>query len=219
MATDVFVSVGRTFKPEQEAYVSAVEQLLRTNGLTPRTVGRVDFTSGQPLQRIAEVMEGCSGTVVLAFERTYSADAIEFRGTPEERRRGPLGLPTIWNQIEAAMAYVHKQPLLVIVENGVKSEGLLEARYDWYVQWITVDVSALNDVQFQGVFADWRRRVEEWAPRAPAQRPALDPHQLSVGDLVRSMKIPQLWGVVAALLAVLSVTAAVAFTLGQAASG
>ena len=44
------------------------------------------------------------------------------------------GLPTVWNQIEAAMAYTLGRPLLVIVEDGLVSEGLLEGKYDWIVQ-------------------------------------------------------------------------------------
>ena len=40
MSKWVFFSVGRTFNDEQEAFVEAMEDLLESNGLTPRTVGR-----------------------------------------------------------------------------------------------------------------------------------------------------------------------------------
>ena len=36
-----------------------------------------------------------------------------------------IRLPTVWNQIEAAMAHMHEIPLLVIAERGLREEGLL----------------------------------------------------------------------------------------------
>ena len=40
MSTDVFLSVGRTYLPEQEAFVADLEATLRGVGVNPRTVGR-----------------------------------------------------------------------------------------------------------------------------------------------------------------------------------
>lgn len=39
MATDVFVSVGRASTPSQEAFIVAVEDLLRTKGFSLRRCG------------------------------------------------------------------------------------------------------------------------------------------------------------------------------------
>jgi hypothetical protein len=58
------------------------------------------------------------------------------------------------------MAYVLGYPLLVIVEDGLKDEGLLEARYDWYVQHVLLSRESLTTPEFQGIFADWKKRVE-----------------------------------------------------------
>ncbi len=57
------------------------------------------------------------------------------------------------------MAYVLGHPLLVIVENGARDEGLLETGYDWYVQRVDLDPATFGKKQFIGVFADWKRRV------------------------------------------------------------
>jgi hypothetical protein len=43
MSTDVFLRVGRTYLPEQEAFVAGLEATLRGVGVNPRTVGRSDF--------------------------------------------------------------------------------------------------------------------------------------------------------------------------------
>lgn len=159
MTIDVFISVGRTATPEQEAFVSAVEEYLRANGLNPRALGRSDFSSLQPLKFIEQVMNDCSGTVVLAFERIHVFEGVELEGGADEKQIIDAKVPTIWNQIEAAMAYVLKQPLLVIVEKGLRNEGLLEFGYDWYVQWVNVDPAIVEGREFVGVFADWKKRV------------------------------------------------------------
>jgi hypothetical protein len=133
---NVFVSVGGTATEQQEAFVRAVEDRLRSEGLVPHTVGRNTFSADAPLKTVTELLDRCSGTVVIALERSYFASGTEKRGGPKESALADIRLPTPWNQIEAAMAYARGLPLLLVVEAGLKSEGLLERGYDWYVQWV-----------------------------------------------------------------------------------
>ena len=162
MEKKIFLSVGRTSTKEQEDFVKAVEDFLQSHGLIPQTLGRTFFSSIQPLKAVDDLMRQCCGVVVVAFERIQIVTGIEKRGSPEEHRLESTALPTVWNQIEAAMAYTLSHPLLVIIENGLRSEGLLERGYDWYVNWVNLSEVALNEKEFQGVFADWRRRVDEF---------------------------------------------------------
>lgn len=130
MADKIFLSVGKTSNEQQDAFVEAIEGYLQAQGFTPQTVGRTYFSSLQPLKAIDELMHQCVGTVIVAYERTHIANGLDRRGHPSQREVNSLNLPTVWNQIEAAMAYSLGQPLLVIVENGLKNEGLLEVGYD-----------------------------------------------------------------------------------------
>jgi hypothetical protein len=160
MSINVFLSVGSASTPEQEQFITALEKYLSSNGLTPQTVGRTYFKNQTPLKSITECMASCDGTVILAFERLYIQDGTERRGG---KRQGPVGnvtLPSVWNQIEAAMAYSLGHPLLVLVENGIKSEGLLEEKYDWYVKWIDLNETAFAEPAFIGVFTDWKVAVQ-----------------------------------------------------------
>ncbi|MGD2078660.1 MAG: hypothetical protein PVH18_09775 [Chloroflexota bacterium] len=162
MSGKIFLSVGSTSNERQENFVTAVEQHLQANDLVPQTVGRTYFTSQQPLKAIDELMRQCVGTVIIAYERLHIGDGIERRGSPKEKGIRAVNLPTPWNQIEAAMAYSLGHPLLVIVENGIKSEGLLEVGYDWYVQWVDLDPAELLQPSYAGAFADWKRRCEQY---------------------------------------------------------
>jgi hypothetical protein len=163
MNTKIFLSVGRTFTPQQELFVSTLESFLTSQGFIPQTVGRTYFSSQQPLKAVMELMDECAGTIILAFERTQIIQAFEKRGSKDERQITDLKLPTVWNQIEATIAYSKGHPLLVIVENGLKAEGLLEQGYDWYVQSVPLNQDALSGREFQGMFSDWKRRVEQSA--------------------------------------------------------
>lgn len=162
MPAKVFLSVGSTANDTQEDFVRLMERFLESSGLTPQTVGRSYFSSKQPLAAIDELLQECAGTVIIAYERIHLATAVEKRGGPKEKPLDGLNLPTVWNQIEATMAYTLGHPLLVLVEKGLKYEGLLEEGYDWFVQEIDLDQSVFDNRMFQGVFADWKKRIGQY---------------------------------------------------------
>ena len=157
---DVFVSVGGTSNEQQEVFVRALEDRLRSEGIVPHTVGRNTFSSDAPLKTVTELLDKCSGAVVIALERSFFTSGVDKRGGPKESSLSNVKLPTPWNQIEAAMAYSRNLPLMVVVENGLRSEGLLEHGYDWYVLWIEPVPSALATLEFNGVLADWKFKME-----------------------------------------------------------
>lgn len=164
----VFVSVGATATAEQESFVRSIEDRLRSESLIPKTVGRNTFSADAPLKAITELMEKCSGIVVIALERSYFPSGLDKRGGPRQGSLADVRLPTPWNHIEAAMAYTKHLPLLVIVEAGLKAEGLLEPGYDWYVQTVPLEATALASNEFNGVLADWKEKVLALKPGGDA---------------------------------------------------
>lgn len=180
--------------------------------INPNTVGRNTFSVDAPLKTVEELMDRCVGTVVLALERCYFPEGLEKRGGDNERSISKVALPTPWNHIEAAMAYSRKLPLLEIVQEGLKHEGLLEPGYDWYVQSIPLDEAYLNSAQFNGVLASWKAKVEA----SPAQQTSkstevtFDVSRMTVGQILGKLKPSHLWSVLVALCAAL----AGAFSLG-----
>lgn len=204
---NVFVSVGGAATEKQEAFVRAVEDRLRSEGLVPHTVGRNTFSADAPLKTVTELLDRCSGTVVIALERTYFAAGIEKRGGPKESALAEVKLPTPWNHIEAAMSYARGLPLMVIVEAGLKSEGLLERGYDWYVQWVNPEATALTSNEFNGVLASWKQKMMDTRKNAVSSK---TPADLTIAELLGGLKPVQLWSVLVALAALV----AGAFALG-----
>ena len=181
-----FCQRGKDESPrEQEEFVRAIEERLRAEGLTPCTVGRNTWTAGAPLKKVMELMAECTGAVIVALERTYFPLGIERRGHPEAHELRDIRLPTPFNQVEAAMAYAHARPLLVIIEAGLREEGLLERGNDWYVQRVkpTPDTSHHYGIQWRACklegTSDVLRTIEQIAKNTP--RCFADDHIAIVG--------------------------------------
>lgn len=205
---NVFVSVGATATNEQEAFVCAVEDRLRIEGLIPHTVGRNTFSSDAPLKTVTELLDKCAGTVVIALERMYFKSGVEKRGGPKQATLVGVRLPTPWNQIEAAMAYSRGHPLMIIVETGLKSEGLLESGHDWYVQWVNTDVLALTTTEFNEVLASWKQKMLLHSKKVEKSK---SPNELTFNELFVELKPIHRWSLLVALAALVGG----AFALGS----
>lgn len=215
MSHNIFLSVGRTSTSEQENFVRSIEKYLESNDLKPLTVGRTYYKNQQPLKSVEECLKECSGTLIIAFERTYIERGIEKRGSQNEMTLANSCLPTVWNQIEAAMSYALGMPILVVVENGIKSEGLLEKGYDWYVTWVNITDSILSNTEFIGIFNDWKKRAEQFnLKESKTETKQLETENLTIGQILNSLKPSQLWAIGTAFVTLLAGVAAIAYKIG-----
>lgn len=209
----IFISVGGTANDKQENFVRTIEERLRSENLIPNTVGRNKFSSDSPLKTILELMNESSGTIIIALERVYFPTGFEKRGGPKEKQLGEIKLPTPWNQIEAAIAYSKGLPLMLIIEEGLKEEGLLEKGHDWYVMWIKPDITSLATPEFNGVLASWKEKVEAYQNNKSAseEKRIQDPSTLTIGELIKNLKPSSLWTILVGLAGLIGG----AFALGQ----
>jgi hypothetical protein len=121
----VFLSVGSTYNELQEEFIKAFEVFLSQNGCERLTVGRGHYTSKQPVVEARNLMQTADGVVVIAFTRQIIEKAINEPGGLKENFINNRKLPTIWNQLEAAMAFGLGLPLLLIIEDGLYQEAML----------------------------------------------------------------------------------------------
>lgn len=194
----VFISVGRAGTNEQRLFIDAFEQRLYALGLQPHTIGRNTYTSGQPLERIRQEMEGCVGIAVIAYERYRIEQGVELAevgGEPEAvcGRR----YPTPWHHAELGMAYMLNLPVLVIAERGLHLECLLDRGHGWFIHNTPLSAEALRSDALAGVLNDWIQRLREKAAKRP------------LGLWVNSKRgtLPPIALIVAAVLALWMVTA------------
>lgn len=203
MAVDIFISVGKPFTKDHEAFVLALEDFLRANGLNPRAIGRNEFPHKNPLKFVDEVMRECSATIIIAFERVHVTDGAEKRGSAEEKPVQNQNITTAWNQIEAAMAYTIGHPLFVLVEHGCRTEGLLEAGYDWYVQRVAMSPDTLTTKAFVGSFMNWKAEVlarKGALADAPAST-SRDVDKMTLAQLFSSLRLSHFLTLIALVIA------------------
>lgn len=202
----VFISIGRPFHEEQNLFLASLMELLRQNDLDPRVINKTDYPTGNPLTDISRIMKECCGTIVVAYERTYYYSGIEKRASEEEKRVDEIKYTTPWNQIEAAMAYVLGMPILVLLEANVKEEGLLEEKYDWYVERVDIKESFLLKKSV-------RPRIEAWCKKVHARSPIafhkLLHQDVKLRDLVGTLSVKMAWQIAIAISVVFSVGLAV----------
>jgi hypothetical protein len=201
----VFISVGSTSNSQQEDFVGLIEDRLQSESLTPCTVGRNNFSADAPLKAVKELMNECSGILVIALERTFFEQGVEKRGGPNETGISQVKFATPWNQIESGMAYIKGPPILVIQEKGIRPEGLLEKGYDWYVMTVKLNRESITTPEFNGVLSSWKKKVEQYHNNRSKEviSTKINPSELTIGELISNMTPAQLWGVVAAIVALM----------------
>ncbi|MFS7382694.1 hypothetical protein AB6870_11470 [Rahnella inusitata] len=204
----VFLSVGSAVNSEQEAFVQAIENRLRSEGLTPFTLGRNHFSSEAPLKAITDLMDNCVGTVVIALERLYFPSGTERRGGENAISLLQTSITTPWNHIEAALSYSRGLPLLVIVTTEVRKEGLLEPGYDWFVQQVEPKASALNTNEFNGILASWKMKLGD---SKRLRKRNIEFEKMTIGEIISSLRPAHLCGIIGFF----STTAITAFALGS----
>lgn len=112
---DVFVSRPNDLGAEFQAGHDALENLLQTMGLRPRTLGRTDYPARSPLDEVIRLMSLCKGALVLGYPQIQVRDG-SIKGINQP---GGFWLPTEWNHIEASLAYSIGLPMLIVHHLGI----------------------------------------------------------------------------------------------------
>jgi len=218
-AHQIFLSVGNPDTDAQEQFVAAIEAYLVSHNCEPQTVGRSKYSGRQPVQAARDTIGECDGALVIAFERTRILDGLDRPGRANPTAIKGESHPTIWNQMEASMAYAHNLPLLSVVQQGVKRQGMLSDRIEWVAIEEDLQVGLLRTEKFKQVFAEWLVHVEEARTRktsaVKAEKAEPDLATLSVGYVMSHISIPQLIAILGGAFTLLSTVAAASFKAGQ----
>jgi hypothetical protein len=209
----VFMSCGTPHTQVLEDFVSAIEAQLKSHACIPETVGRSSYSLRQPVQAARDLIGKCDGAVVIAFERTRIIEALDKPDSADQKEIKNESHPTVWNQMEAAMAYAQRVPILIFVQRGLKRQGMLSDRLEWKAIESDLTPSLLKTEEFQQVFREWLSLVQD--RRTSPNKDEIDLAELQVGVLISRLKASQLWGLLVALFTVLAGVAGLAFKAGQ----
>jgi hypothetical protein len=157
---NIFISMGSPFTEAQAKFLDALMDMLRACDVEPRVINKTDYSTGNPLADISRVIRECQGAIIVAYERTFFDSGVEKRKSLLEKSITGVRYTTPWNQIEASMAFALGLPILVLMENGLREEGLLEEKYDWYIERLEVSSAAFLDNNIRARLMAWCRRVQ-----------------------------------------------------------
>jgi hypothetical protein len=149
MATPrIFISMGTPYNDQYLQFRDALEDFLR-NGCkaNPRIIDKNEYPSGNPLDKIRDVMRTCHGVLVVAYERTYLETGFEKRGSDRATPISQRKYTTPWNHIESAMAYSLGLPIYIICQEGIVPDGLIETKVDWYVLHTEISKNSFANTQ------------------------------------------------------------------------
>jgi hypothetical protein len=211
----IFLSCGSPDNEAQEDFVSLIEDHLRLNNCEPQTVGRSKYSARQPVQAARDLIGTCDGAIVIAFERTRIIQGIEKPNSTSPKIIEKESHPTIWNQMEASMAYAQKVPILTLVQSGLKRQGMLSDRLEWAAIESDLTQSVLRSEEFKQVFSEWLMYVGNEKNNRSKNKKELDIGQISVGQLIFSLKPNQMYAVIVAFVAIISASCLLSFKIGQ----
>lgn len=214
MSKKVFISKGSAATVEQRLFVDAILDTLKTVGLDPRIMNENEWSHEQPLKSIKKIIAECDGVVIIAFTRTVFEKGKEIKKDKTIELKD-ISLPTTWNHIEGALAYSFDIPILVIAENGLKSEGLIEKGYDWTVYWTDLTADVVKTDSFRGFVTSWKNAVEKSSiVGRPTGHDKIDYEKLTIGEIWKSLTLSQLWKIITAIITLLITVATISFKIG-----
>ena len=210
----IFLSAGSAYTEQQKKFIEAFEQFLLKQGCRPHTIGQTVYSANQPVLRARQEIQSCHGAIVLAFARYEIEKGSEYPQSKKEKPIAGTRLPTIWNHLEGGMAYGLDLPLLILVEKGLKRQGILSDRSEWFPQEIDLSLAILKDKRFNGIFDDWKRLTVERL-RSKERAPAKMIAGMSMFELAKGVGVHTGVKIIVALGSLLAATFGIGVWIGQ----
>lgn len=177
MGTLVFLSRAEPYRRGQREFLLLLRRHLAERGFDPRTVGETDFDMSG-MSAIRGLLMQSHGLLSVAFRRMVVHDGedrpdpdpdIELRSSQRVPMQSPTWLTTPWCHMETAMAYQMGLPILLLVEDGVRLEGVLEGgvlgqyppTFDVQRKARTLDDFFENTEKWHQLSATWEGHVRE----------------------------------------------------------
>ncbi len=120
---EIFVSRPNWIPEKFDKGLNSLYNLLKANGLNPRTIGQSDYPNKSPLDEVIRLLKKCEGTIVLGIPQIEITKGL-IKGKTLDY---DLHLGTEWNHIEAALSHSLDLPMLIVhhktVVRGIFDRG------------------------------------------------------------------------------------------------
>lgn len=157
----VFFSYPNPFLESQVKFTTEIEKYLRGRGLQPRTIGKTDYGTAEPLHGIRRLMMESNGLISVALKRVSIEKGTSKPNSDLNQTSSDVSgrwLTSPWCHIEVAMAYQIGLPILIFRERGVIDDGILEKGISGVY---LPEFDLANDVNYLET-DEWRQIIGEW---------------------------------------------------------
>lgn len=168
----IFLSYASPYNEYQMIFINRIIQELKDILLFPRTLGVTDQETEVPLTTIKQLILSSYGLIGVVFRRVFIEEAISRPGTHREVVYKNQWLSSPYLQVEPAMAYQQGLPLMLIVEEGVITDGVFggileQGATPLYIPRFTLKSEKtinefFNSVLWKPVFLDWVGEVRTY---------------------------------------------------------
>ncbi len=137
----IFLSVSHILTEEQQSFVSNVEKTVRKHNYDLRTIGRGVEKSLKVSKDVKELIDNSSGTIVIATKRLFLSSGSEYETSGSIKEIRARYYPSVWLQIEGAMALQQGQSLLLLREEGLYQEGIFRPSFLPSISFVPPELS------------------------------------------------------------------------------
>ncbi|HEX9058763.1 MAG TPA: hypothetical protein VF941_01135 [Clostridia bacterium] len=162
----VFLSYARPYNNLQQVFLDRIISNIQRGLLFPRTLGRSDQYTIEPLPSIRRMMLSSFGLLAVAFRRVFVTNAVSRPGTVQEQTFTDFWLTSPYLQIEPSMAFQVGLPIMLMVEDGVSTNnvfgGVLEQGAGPFniIRFSINDLDSIENFFNNNVF--WKETFEDW---------------------------------------------------------
>jgi hypothetical protein len=118
ISKNIFISRPTVIEEAFERCYSSFEAYLHSLDITPRRLGRSDYSYKAPLRAVMDIIDQCCGTIVMGYPQLQFHHEVG-RSAQVQNRVGYV-FPTPWNQIEGALAFRANTPVLVVAYSALQ---------------------------------------------------------------------------------------------------
>ncbi|MGF7118377.1 hypothetical protein [Methanobacterium oryzae] len=160
----VFLSMGTPHKNIQQEYRDELNSYFESQGIIAETLGATFWSNEAPLIPIKKKMKEVHGAAILGMERIHLISGCEKPGSHSPSKLEELYFSTVWNHIEASMAYQTGLPLLILKEDKLFPEGIFDRGiHEWYIVEINPEnpEEITNNPGIKGPIDYWIEQVKK----------------------------------------------------------
>lgn len=156
---NIFISSPSSLDEQQSIFKKMLEIILKNRGLIIKDVTPNEYPEEKPIIRVKRTMNVCNGAIILGFKQMIVKECIVKQGTPNEKFRNNVLLPTPWNQIEASIAITLGIPLLIISEKGIEGGVFDPDITEQFVYQIELNIDSLDRTEFIDALNSWNNQI------------------------------------------------------------